>query len=149
MDHIWVSNQISLSTTRPFGITRQQSVYMPPSSHRTCTQAHQPVLAIPSMLSSAYPLLCTINSTGNRLLYFHKSPACHFQIRFIHSRTGLNRDERRKTIEKHSCLWPRQWCWSTCCTPVCDHVGCTGMYTTCISTSSLKQKPFIVYPLYL
>lgn len=99
----------SLTTTRTCAITPEGSRLMcrPPRSHHTCTQTRVPVPATPFALSSAYPLLRTINSTGSGHSYFHKSPPCHFQMSPIYSpesgpeQRGGDEEERRKEKGKH------------------------------------------------
>lgn len=97
--HVRASNQITqvlfsspanLTTARScliLTLERLRSIYRPPLSHihHACMQTHQPVPSTPFALSSAYPLLCTKNSTRNRHLYFHKSPLCQFRITKIYS----------------------------------------------------------------
>lgn len=118
--HLWVfapiaqplSSNGSLTTTRTCAITPEGSrlICRPPRSHRTCTQTRVPVPATPFALSSAYPLLRTINSTGSGHSYFHKSPPCHFQMSQIYSpesgpeQHGGDEEERRKGKGKHRCV---------------------------------------------
>lgn len=104
-----LSSKSSLTTTRTSAMTPGGSRLMcrPPRSCHTCTQTRVPVPATPFALSSAYPLLRTINSTGSRHSYFHKSPPCHFQMSRIYSpesgpeQHGGNEEERRKEKGKH------------------------------------------------
>lgn len=99
-----LSSKSSLTTSRTCAITPEGSRLMrrPPRSHHTCTQTRVPVPAAPFALSSAYPVLRTINSTGSGHSYFHKSPPCHFQMSQIYSpesgpeQHGGNEEERRK-----------------------------------------------------
>lgn len=93
----WSLIQIRLDCTAPTSSFQCCSLATWPYAHtyaHTCMQTHLPIPATSFALSSAYPLLCTINSTRIAHLYFHKSPPCHFQIPEIYSQN--NRPKSRE-----------------------------------------------------